>query len=119
MKPAEERLAPELRALPSRTPVFPVVANVDAQLKRTAADGIDALIRQVSSPVRWEDVVKRLVAEGTSTFIELGPGSVLAGLIKKIDRSVTVFSVEDESGLEAVIEAVSGRRDRPAAGREA
>ena len=102
MKPAEERLAPELRALAVNDPAIPVVANVDAQPKRTAADAIDALIRQVSSPVRWEDVVKRLVADGARTFVELGPGNVLAGLIKKIDRSVTVFSVEDEQGLDAL-----------------
>jgi [acyl-carrier-protein] S-malonyltransferase len=59
-------------------------------------------VRQVSSPVRWEDVVRRLIAEGATTFVEVGPGSVLAGLIKKIDRSVTVFSVEDEAGLTAM-----------------
>jgi [acyl-carrier-protein] S-malonyltransferase len=81
----------------------PVVANVDAEPKRTAADAIEALIRQVSSPVRWEDVVKRLIADGATTFIELGPGSVLAGLIKKIDRRVKVASVEDEAGLEAAL----------------
>lgn len=103
MKPAEERLAPELRALSAKDPSVPVVANVDAEPKRTAADAVDALIRQVSSPVRWEDVVKRLVAEGVTTFVELGPGTVLAGLIKKIDRSVTVASVEDEAGLEAAL----------------
>ncbi len=103
MKPAEERLAPELRALATNDPSVPVVANVDAEPKRTAAASIDALIRQVSSPVRWEDVVKRLAAEGATTFVELGPGSVLAGLIKKIDRSLTVASVEDEAGLEAAL----------------
>jgi [acyl-carrier-protein] S-malonyltransferase len=103
MKPAEERLAPELRALAVHDPSVPVVANVDAEPKRTAADSIEALIRQVSSPVRWEDVVKRLIAEGATTFIELGPGSVLAGLIKKIDRRVKVASVEDEAGLEAAL----------------
>jgi [acyl-carrier-protein] S-malonyltransferase len=102
MKPAEDRLAPELRSLAVNDPAFPVVANVDAQPKRTAGDSIDALIRQVSSPVRWEDVVKRLVAEGARTFVELGPGTVLAGLIKKIDRGVTVHSVEDENGLGAL-----------------
>ena len=119
MKPAEERLAPELRALAARNPSYPVAANVDAQLKRTAADAVDALIRQVSSPVRWEDVVRRLLNEGTNIFLELGPGSVLAGLIKKIDRSVAVFSVEDESGLEAALEGIAAHRDRPIAGREA
>ena len=103
MKPAELRLEPELRALQTHDPAFPVIANVDGEPKRTAADAIDALIRQVSAPVRWEQVVKRLVAEGARTFVELGPGSVLAGLIKKIDRSVTVVSVEDASGLEAAL----------------
>jgi [acyl-carrier-protein] S-malonyltransferase len=103
MKPAEERLAPELHALAANDPSVPVVANVDAEPKRTAAASIDALIRQVSSPVRWEEVVRRLIAEGVTTCIELGPGSVLAGLIKKIDRGVTVASIEDPAGLEAAL----------------
>jgi [acyl-carrier-protein] S-malonyltransferase len=107
MKPAEDRLAPELRSLASKDPAFPIVANVDAQPKRTAADSIEALVRQVSCPVRWEEVVRRLIAEGARTFVELGPGSVLAGLIKKIDRTVTVFSVEDESGLAALEAALN------------
>jgi [acyl-carrier-protein] S-malonyltransferase len=102
MKPAEERLAPELRALEVRDPRIPVIANVDAEPKRDAASAIEALIRQVSSPVRWEDVVRRLVSEGARTFVELGPGTVLAGLIKKIDRSVNVMSVENEEGLAAL-----------------
>ena len=101
MKPAEDRLAPELRALTTADPRIPVVANVDAEPKRDPRASIDALIRQVSSPVRWEAVVKRLIAEGATTFVELGPGSVLAGLIKKIDRGVRVMSIEDEQGLEA------------------
>jgi [acyl-carrier-protein] S-malonyltransferase len=102
MKPAEDRLAPELRALPAADPRFPVVANVDAEPKRDARSAIDALIRQVSSPVRWEDVVRRLIAEGATAFVEIGPGKVLAGLIRKIDRGVTVLSVEDEKGLAAL-----------------
>ena len=100
MKPAEERLAPILRALPTQNPAIPVVANVDASPKTTAADAIDALVRQVSSPVRWEDVVRRLISEGVTSFVELGPGNVLAGLVKKIDRNVSVASVEDPAGWE-------------------
>jgi [acyl-carrier-protein] S-malonyltransferase len=100
MKPAEERLAPILRSLPARSPAIPVVANVDALPKTTAADAVDALIRQVSSPVRWEDVVKRLIADGVTSFVELGPGNVLAGLVKKIDRGVTVASIEDPASWE-------------------
>jgi [acyl-carrier-protein] S-malonyltransferase len=102
MRPAEERLAPELRALDARDPRIPVVANVDAEPKRDRDAAIAALIRQVSSPVRWQDVVTRLIAEGARTFVELGPGTVLAGLVKKIDRSVTVVSVENETGLAAL-----------------
>ena len=103
MKPAEDRLAPELRALSTHDPAFPVVANVDAEPKRTAAPAVEALVRQVSSPVRWEDVVRRLIAEGVTAFVELGPGAVLAGLIKKIDRTPAVYSVEDEMGLRAAL----------------
>lgn len=100
MKPAEDRLAPELRRLDARDPRFPVVANVDAEPKRDAAASIEALIRQVAAPVRWEDVVRRLIAEGARTFVELGPGTVLAGLIRKIDPSVAVATVENSEGLE-------------------
>jgi len=103
MKPAEDRLAPELRALAAHDPAIPVVANVDALPKRTAADAIEALVRQVSSPVRWEDVVRRLIADGATTFVEMGPGAVLAGLIRKIDRNVAAFSIEDEAGLAAAL----------------
>ena len=108
MKPAEARLAPELRALDARDPRFPVVANVDAEPRRDAAASIEALVRQVSLPVRWDAVVARLIADGARTFVELGPGTVLAGLIKKIDRSVTVVSVEHPDGL-AGLDAVLGR----------
>ncbi|MYD88522.1 MAG: ACP S-malonyltransferase [Acidobacteria bacterium] len=101
MKPAEERLAPELRALVVADPAAPVVANVDAEPKRTGREAVEALIRQVSAPVRWEDVVRRLVADGVTTFIEVGPGGVLSGLIRKIDRSVSATCVHDPSSLES------------------
>lgn len=105
MQPAEARLAPELRALRASDPRVPVVANVDAEPKRTAAAAIDALIAQVSSPVRWEQVVQRLVTEGVTTFVEIGPGTVLSGLVKKIHREATVLSVgtpEDVPALQAL-----------------
>ncbi|MGH9369977.1 MAG: ACP S-malonyltransferase [Vicinamibacterales bacterium] len=104
MKPAEARLAPVLRALATADPRIPVVANVDAQPKTTAASAVEALIRQVSSPVRWEEVVRRLVAEGARTFVELGPGTVLAGLIRKIDSTVTATSIENSQGLDRALE---------------
>ena len=107
MKPAEDRLAPELRALAAHAPQIPVVANVDAEPKRDAASAIDALVRQVSSPVRWEDVVRRLVREGVTTVVELGPGTVLSGLIKKIDRGVAVMNVEAPEDLESALERLN------------
>jgi [acyl-carrier-protein] S-malonyltransferase len=92
MKPAEERLTPELRALPTHQPRIPIVANVDAEPKRMAADAIEALVRQVSAPVLWESVVHRLAAAGVKTFIEVGPGTVLSGLVRKIQRDARVLS---------------------------
>jgi [acyl-carrier-protein] S-malonyltransferase len=102
MKPAEDRLAPELRALAVQAPRRPVVANIDAEPKHDAAAAIEALVRQVSGAVRWEAVVRRLASEGVRTYVEVGPGTVLAGLVRKIDREARVASVEDPTGLDAL-----------------
>jgi [acyl-carrier-protein] S-malonyltransferase len=102
MKPAEERLAPELRALTVHAPRRPVVANVDAEPKLDGASAIEALVGQVSGAVRWEDVVRRLASEGVRTYVEVGPGTVLAGLVRKIDGEAQALSVEDEKGLAAL-----------------
>jgi [acyl-carrier-protein] S-malonyltransferase len=106
MKPAEERLAPELRTVPSRDPRIPVVANVDAEPKRTAAASIDALIKQVSSPVRWENVVQRLASEGVTRYVEAGPGKALSGMIKRIAAGAAIHNVESPADLTS-IEALS------------
>jgi [acyl-carrier-protein] S-malonyltransferase len=111
MKPAEDRLAPELRALAARDPRVPVVANVDAEPRRDARGAIEALVRQVSSPVRWEEVVRRLAAEGVTTYVEVGPGAVLSGLVKKIHRDARVASFGAPEDLAAVEAAVAGHRD--------
>lgn len=102
MKPAEERLAPVLRALGTSEPAVPVVANVDAAIKRDARAAIEALVRQVSCTVRWEAVVRRLASEGVRTYVEIGPGSVLCGLVKKIDRDARTLSFGDPNGLPAI-----------------
>ncbi len=102
MKPAQERLAPELRAASSHDPRVPVIANVDAEPKRTAADAIEALITQVSSPVRWENVVQRLASEGVTRYVEVGPGKVLSGLVKKIVAGATIMNVEGPEDLAAI-----------------
>jgi [acyl-carrier-protein] S-malonyltransferase len=105
MAPAEARLEPELRALPARTPRVPVVANVDAEPKREAGAAIDALVAQVSRPVQWEACVRRLASEGVRTYVEVGPGSVLSGLVKKIHREAHVYNVEHHLG-HAALEAL-------------
>jgi [acyl-carrier-protein] S-malonyltransferase len=102
MKPAEDRLAPLLRALAVRTPRVPIVANVDAEPKRDAPSALEALVRQVSAPVRWEDVVRRLASEGVSTYVEVGPGTVLSGLVKKIHRGAHVLNFGAPEELAAV-----------------
>jgi [acyl-carrier-protein] S-malonyltransferase len=102
MKPAEERLAPELRALKAHDPRVPVVANVDAAPKRTAAEAIEALVAQIASPVRWEDVIGRLASEGVTTYVEVGPGTVLSGLVRKIQRGASVASFGAPDDLAAV-----------------
>ena len=106
MKPAEERLAPELRALPVRDPRVPVIANVDAQPKRDGRSAIEALVQQVSSPVRWEEVVLRLASEGVTTYVEVGPGTVLSGLVRKIHKEATVVNIAAPDDLETVRAAV-------------
>jgi [acyl-carrier-protein] S-malonyltransferase len=106
MKPAEVRLAPELRAVASQDPRIPTVANVDGELKRTAQAAIDALIAQVASPVRWEDVVRRLASEGVTRYVEVGPGKALSGMIKRIVSGATIYNVEGPDDLSA-LEALS------------
>ena len=107
MKPAEERLAPELRALHTSTPRVPIVANVDAQPKRDARAAIEALVQRVSAPVRWEAVVARLASEGVTTYVEVGPGTVLSGLVRKIYREATVASFGSPDDLAAVEDAIA------------
>lgn len=115
MKPAEDRLAPELRALRTEAPAMPVVANVDAEPKTEAADAIDALVRQISSPVRWEAVIARLASSGVRAYVEVGPGTVLSGLVRKIDREARVANLESPADLEAVERLVSEAATWPVA----
>ena len=106
MKPAEVRLTPELHAVPTRDPRVPVVANVDGEPKRTAAASIDALIRQIASPVRWQEVVQRLAKEGVTRYVEVGPGKALSGMIKRIVSGATIQNVEGPDDL-ATLETLS------------
>jgi len=106
LKPAEARLEPELRRLAVQNPRVPVVANVDAEPKRDAASAIDALVRQVSAPVRWEQVVRRLASEGVTNYVEVGPGTVLSGLVKKIHKEAVVSNFAGPEDLVPLHEAL-------------
>jgi [acyl-carrier-protein] S-malonyltransferase len=103
MMPAQRRLEPELRALAVADPRVPIVANVDADVKRTATSAIDALVGQVSSPVLWEAVVRRLASEGVRAYVEVGPGAVLSGLVRKIHPEGKAISVSTPADVDAAV----------------
>ena len=106
MMPAEERLSADLEKSSFGDLRCPLVTNVDAQLIRTGVEARSALKRQVSRPVRWEETIQRLLDEGARTFVEVGPGKVLLGLIRSIDKSVTMLNAEDEKSVENVLSAL-------------
>jgi len=114
MKPAADRLAPDLRGLQTQTPRVPIVANVDASPKRDAESAIEALVSQVSSAVRWEDSVRRLASDGVTAYVEVGPGTVLSGLIRKIHREANVAAVgapDDFAAARVILETVRLKPD--------
>jgi len=102
MLPAEERLASDLDAIHFSDLKFPLVTNVDARPVRTGAEARHALKRQPSRPVLWSETVRFLLASGVDTFVEVGPGKVLTGLVRSVENSVTMLHAEDESSLDQV-----------------
>jgi [acyl-carrier-protein] S-malonyltransferase len=104
MKPAQDRLAPDLAKLSFNEPAMPVVTNVDARVTTAPDELRDALVRQVSAPVRWVDSIQLLVEQGVDTFIEAGPAKVLSGLIRRIARDVKMLNVEDAASLEIAVD---------------
>jgi len=111
MAPAAMRLEAVLRAIPIRDLRVPLVTNVDADVLVDRTKVVDVLVRQVTSPVRWEEGIARLAKEGTDTFVEVGPGKVLSGLIRRIVSDARVLNVEDRASLEATLTAL-GRTSR-------
>jgi [acyl-carrier-protein] S-malonyltransferase len=100
MKPAEERLRPLLESAPFKDLWMSLVSNVDASPIGTATAVRNALVRQVASPVRWVESIQKMVAMGVRRFVEIGPGNVLTGLIKRIDPSVELINVSDVPSIE-------------------
>lgn len=101
MRPAQERLAIDLQAISFANLSVPLVTNVDAIVIRKGAEARESLVRQVSSPVRWLESIELLIKEGVDTFVEVGPGKVLTGLMRQIRREVKCFNVEDAASLKS------------------
>lgn len=110
MRPAEQRLEPHLRDTTFSDPLHPIWVNVDATPVTTADAARDALVRQVSRPVRWEESVRGMVDDGVILFVEIGPGRVLSGLIRRIAKDVQKINVEGPEDLEAAREAIRHAR---------
>lgn len=106
MQPAQKALATDLEALVFNDPQFPIACNVDARLITRRAEARDCLVRQVTGSVRWVECIQLLIAQDITRFIEVGPGKVLTGLMRQIDRSQSTLNVEDSASLEKTIEAL-------------
>jgi [acyl-carrier-protein] S-malonyltransferase len=107
MKPAQDRLAVDLHALRMHKPAYPVACNVDAALVTDELHARDALVRQVTGSVKWDQSMHLLIEQGVQTFIEVGPGKVLWGLMRQIDRSKTSLNVSDEASLAKTLESLA------------
>ncbi|HLV96825.1 MAG TPA: ACP S-malonyltransferase [Candidatus Acidoferrales bacterium] len=110
MEPAQKKLEPELRSAAFGALRIPLVTNVDAEAIASGEEARDALIRQVTMPVRWLDSVRELIEEGVRIFVEVGPGKVLCGLLRQIDRSVRCFNVEDAASLNSTLDKITQAR---------
>jgi [acyl-carrier-protein] S-malonyltransferase len=104
MKPAQDRLAADLSTLTLQNPAIPVACNVDAALVNDAGASRDALVRQVTGSVKWEQSMRLLIARGVERFVEVGPGKVLCGLMRQIDRAKPCSNVGDEASLQKTLE---------------
>ena len=107
MQPAQDRLATDLQALNFQKPAFPVVCNVDAALITEAESARATLIRQVTGSVKWDPSVRLLIEKGVTLFVEVGPGRVLCGLMRQIERSKACLTVGDEASLQKTLSQFS------------
>ena len=107
MKPAQDRLAIDLQQIIFQKPRVPVICNVDAASHYDAAKSRDALVRQVTGSVKWDQSMRLLISSGVRTFIEVGPGKVLCGLMRQIDRSQNAVNAGDEASLQKVLKSLA------------
>ena len=106
MKPAQDRLDDDLKKITMAKPVYPVACNVDAEMVNDENRALHTLVRQVTGSVKWEQCMRLLIAEGVDTFIEVGPGKVLCGLMRQIERSKSCMNVADEASLTKTLETL-------------
>jgi [acyl-carrier-protein] S-malonyltransferase len=107
MEPAARRLSDVLASVTFCDPAIPVYTNVDAAPVDSAGASRDALVRQVASSVRWDEEIVRMAEDGITTFVEFGPGKVLAGLVRRIRKDLRVHSVPDAAGLASALQALA------------
>jgi [acyl-carrier-protein] S-malonyltransferase len=110
LTPAQKRLEADLRTVKFSTPRFPIITNVDAEAITSGDEARESLIRQVTMPVRWLESVREMIEQGVNIFVEVGPGKVLSGLLRQIDRSVRCFNVEDAASLQATLDKITQAR---------
>jgi [acyl-carrier-protein] S-malonyltransferase len=110
LAPAQKRLEPDLRAVKFSALHFPVITNVDAEAINSGDEARESLVRQVTMPVRWLESVREMIEQGVNIFVEVGPGKVLSGLLRQIDRSVRCFNVEDAASLQATLDKITQAR---------
>jgi len=111
MRPAAQQLDAAISAIELQRATIPVISNVTAEPVTDASHIKNLLVEQLYSPVRWEESIQQMIEQGTTVFIECGPGKVLSGLVKKIDRSVTTYCVYDEVTLQQVIKELGDERN--------
>ena len=110
LMPAQKRLEVDLRATKFNNLRFPLVTNADAETIASGDEARESLIRQVTMPVRWLESVREMIEQGVNIFVEVGPGKVLSGLLRQIDRSVRCFNVEDAASLQATLDKIAQAR---------
>jgi [acyl-carrier-protein] S-malonyltransferase len=103
MQPAQDRLAEVLKGIEVHDPRFPIVSNVTADVTKRGGRERDLLIDQVTAPVRWAESMRCMIGQGVSTFVEVGPGRVLSGLLRQIDRAQKCVNVEDSASLDKAL----------------
>lgn len=107
MQPAQDRLAVDLSALAMSDPAVPVIANVDAEPRTTAVSAREALVRQVTGAVEWNRSMQKMISLGVTHYVEAGPGKVLCGLMRQIDRAQNCVNVGDEDSLQKAVSALT------------